>query len=1686
MVRTSVRFWVRIACLVHLCFWGASAFAAPSGQVASAEIYSPRGGGEHHGEDGVGSRPCGPGVVSLPHFFILNRGQLPRDILFYEKNTGSGVFFTREGVSFAMRGADGRYLPAGRVRPQKMGSEMHVEGESPLIGKVHYLLGNAPQRWYRDIPTYASVLYQDAYPGIDIRFYRTTPIFEYDVVVHPGADPAQVRMEVGDARSFELSPDGTLVVQLASGATLTHGKPSIYQFIDGQKREIAGRFRVYETAQEVSCEGERHPGRGDALKVVYGFEVGRYDERHSLIIDPPLLSYASFLGGTEDDYAYDIALDQAENIYITGETASSDFPAGSSHEGVFAGGGSDVFVVKLDPTGSTMLYSAFLGGNDKDRGYSLAVGKNGYVYVAGLTYSADFPVLNAVQTALAGWYDAFVVALDTSGGGLVYATYLGGSKGDAAYALALDESGRVLVTGVTGSSDFPLANPLQSKLGGGNDVFLARLSPSGQTLLNSTYWGGKGNDFGRAIGLDSIRNVYVAGHTASVDFPLFPKGNSLQPQFGGGNADAFVSKFNAGISAAAFSTYLGGTAHDAAWGLSVDSEGRVSLTGDTNSTDFPTVNALQPSFGGGSMDAFVCRLDAAGTGLIFSTYLGGGAPDYGRGTALDAQGYLLITGETASTDFPLVNPLQTKHRGLGDVFLTRLAPSGEVLAYSTYLGAVGWEWGHAVAVDATGKAFIVGATNSAYFPTKDPFQRTMGGGADGFVAKVAPTTRYTITASTGANGGSIQPSGKVAVSEGDDQDFMFYPNPNYCVANVVVDGESVGNPDYYTFYDVGAKHTIWAYFKLVSHTVTASAGEHGNITPLGEVSIKHGGTKSFNIVTEEDYHTADVLVDGMSVGAVKWYTFENVTKNHTIHATFALDTHKITATAWTNGRITPSGTVIVDHGSDQAFTITPHEGYEVADIVVDGTSVGAVTSYVFHNVVRNHTIRAGFRALKSANGEIPARRRVLLAANERGLDTAVDVVPELIPSSLSATKYTITASAGDHGSIIPSGAVLVTAGGSKAFTIDPDDNYTVKDVKVDGISVGVKRYYYFQNVTTDHTIEASFALKTYTISVIVKPNGKIVPPGKLMVSHGGSQTFIITPNDGYVVIDVKVDGISVGSVTSYTIDNVTGPHTIVAHFGRAPLTVTATAGENGAISPAGTSTVPRNTQISYDIFPDEGFHVEDVLVDGKSVTPRTRYSFKNVTENHSIHAKFAQNESPDYLIGTFGVPTGDWSLLRLAGFNLLLVGEGDFHRSRAYSLKKLYSFNLGKDAVPDIPSLTELFDHYSSLGDVYGYYLFGDVNLERRHYADELRAAFGLASGSAPHPMVGIESLSGDKGNEEVVSQNFNTYEGFIYYYPLMRRGGMSLAHMLEIQKEIAEDRRQAGRSTYLDVQAVWQDWYAQIIKLNEVDSRALLYPDGQVLRMLIHYAVATGANGYRLYSADEVSGDDESDVERLPAAAQATLEMKPLRWVMSQAIKKAEFFSLSDGSYGTLIRTPTVDVYFIFYADQNSYYHPSIASLQSSVSAVMNVNAYQSVRQYSPMTLKNVTAADALTIRQDEALVLIGLKEGGSEALFELSAEDKQSLATILDQRVGALRVNLQIMGVSALPAVPSGFSNLEERLTKLLAHLDTLNETKRNAWLARLSDLPTDGQILNSMYLNGLLNNPYPVGAINFYYHE
>ena len=376
------------------------------------------------------------------------------------------------------------------------------------------------------------------------------------------------------------------------------------------------------------------------------------------------------------------------------------------------------------------------------------------------------------------------------------------------------------------------------------------------------------------------------------------------------------------------------------------------------------------------------------------------------------------------------------------------------------------------------------------------------------IAASFAATTFTITASAGPNG-SIAPNGAVVVNEGADQSFTITPDTGFHVADVLVDGISVGAVTSHTFTNVIANHTIAASFAATTYTITASAGANGSIAPNGAVVVNEGANQSFTITPDAGFQVADVLVDGISIGAVTSHTFTNVTANHAIAASFAATTFTIIASAGANGSIAPNGAVVVNEGANQSFTITPDAGFHVADVLVDGISVGAVTSHTFTNVIANHTIDASF---------------------------AVDVT------------FTITASAGANGSIAPSGEVVVNEGADQGFTITPDAGFHVADVLVDGNSIGAVTSHTFTNVVANHTIDASFAATTYTITASAGANGSIAPNGAVIVNEGANQTFTITPDPSFYVASVLVDGNSVGQVTTFTFNNVTSNHTIVATF----------------------------------------------------------------------------------------------------------------------------------------------------------------------------------------------------------------------------------------------------------------------------------------------------------------------------------------------------------------------------------------------------------------------------------------------------------------------------------------------------------------------------------------------------------
>ena len=443
---------------------------------------------------------------------------------------------------------------------------------------------------------------------------------------------------------------------------------------------------------------------------------------------------------------------------------------------------------------------------------------------------------------------------------------------------------------------------------------------------------------------------------------------------------------------------------------------------------------------------------------------------------------------------------------------------------------------------------------------------------------------YTIIATAGENG-SIVPPGSLEVSHGSNQAYTITPEEGYHIADVLVDGISVGAVPTYTFSNVTAAHSIEAVFAINTYTIASTAGENGSITPSGSMEFNHGSEQIYTITPAEGYHVADVLVDGSSVGAITSYAFINVTTAHSIEAAFAINTYEISATAGENGSVTPSGSIEMNHGSEQVYTIAPAEGYHVADVLIDSISVGAVTSYTFTSIVAGHSIEAIF----------------------------------------AINKYTITATAGENGDITPSGSVEVTHGTDQIYTITPADGYHVADVMVDGISVGAITSYTFSNVTSIHSIEVSFAINTYTIIATAGENGSISPHGSLELSHGSDQAYTITPAEGYHIANILVDGVSVGAVPTYTFSNVTAAQSIEAVFAINTYTIAATTGENGDITPSGSVEVTYGTDQIYTITPAEGYHVADVLVDGTSVGAAASYTFSNISASHNIDAAFAIN-----------------------------------------------------------------------------------------------------------------------------------------------------------------------------------------------------------------------------------------------------------------------------------------------------------------------------------------------------------------------------------------------------------------------------------------------------------------------------
>ncbi|MGA1368764.1 MAG: SBBP repeat-containing protein, partial [Blastocatellia bacterium] len=735
--------------------------------------------------------------ANLPLRFEENRGQLgehAREVAYFARAGSYDLFLTAADLvlRFPVEQGEARAGKADRSPSEPVlrmafrgGQRSTLRGEERLPGESHYLMGSDPAAWRREIPAYRRVRASSVYPGIDVLYYGEEgngKALEYDLVVAPGAVPSSIRIAFSGGGPLTIDPDGAMSLPLG-GRSIRFSAPVAYQeasspsgVVDKGRRQIPCRFRLL-GPDEV------------------GFEVGLYDPSRPLVIDP-VVEYATFLGGGGREAILDLALDAFGGTYLTGWTSSPDFPiqptAPSVRQPVSESGAA--FIVKLDPTGTSLAYSTYLGSQGS-RGVSLAVDLLGAAYVAGNTRDERFPTTpGAFQVRPQGpaeW--PFVLKLDYRGVDLQYSTFLTGLEGAQVAGIAADRFGSAFVTGLARAGFPTTPGAVQAEYRGGlGDAFVAQLDAQGSRLIYATYLGGADLDQGRAITVDPAGNAYVTGTTTrSVVFSMQQVGAAdsvLTSNFAStagfpvtpgavqavlrGRSDLFVTGIRPGGGDFLYSTLLGGSGQEtipadesfSGRTIAVDALGQVHLTGTTTSLDFPTTPAAYRRELSGESDVMLVKFQADGSRLLYSTLLGGNQRESGRALALDSEGNAYVTGWTSSPDFPVTGdqlvpaPLPTTPQPAA--FLTQVDVTGSRVLSSTLLGGSGADQAFGLAVDRFGHAYLAGATTSANFPIVRPgFQQSLQGSQDGFVVKLQPggggMAVNSIHPTVGGDGGTV-------------------------------------------------------------------------------------------------------------------------------------------------------------------------------------------------------------------------------------------------------------------------------------------------------------------------------------------------------------------------------------------------------------------------------------------------------------------------------------------------------------------------------------------------------------------------------------------------------------------------------------------------------------------------------------------------------------------------------------------------------------------------------------------------------------------------------------------------------------------------------------------------------------------------------------------------------------------
>lgn len=701
--------------------------------------------------------------------FIPNRGQLVDskgrtrpDLLYSAESNGAKVFIRSNAISYVFeRYADrsssarrdehsaeerscrqevaSRLVEQWRMDVELLGSRapMDVIEEERETGVRHYYLAHCPEG-ILDVPTYRRVRLKEVYPHIDMIFHLADGGMKVDFVVRPGGRPADIRLRYVAADEVRLTEEGGIRATTPIGE-LIEGAPVSFQTIGGSQRPVATRFRI---------DGG-----------IVTFDVGDYDARETLLIDP-VLRWATYYGGANSEQLLGgdpTEVDRSGNALVTGYVDGASFPATPGAHQPNYGGSQDGFLVKFD-TGGRLRWATYYGGSGQELPHGVVSDAERNVFIAGHTQSEDLPTsIGAFSRGLSGGRDAFVVKFD-SNGVRRWGTYYGGTAFDDGYGLAADSSGSVAMLLTTRSSrlhtDGMLAKPTPGGIASdeGNDMLLAKFDARGD-LLWATYYGGSSIDYGYAVGTDTSQAIIISGWTYSTDLPLT---NPVQSKLAGG-ADAFVAKFDVN-GVRLWSTYYGGpnrendhTADLGSVGVSTDREGNVFVGGVVANGGFPTTPwAAQPNYGGGSADGYVIKLDPRGA-LRWATYVGGNGEDVGTGVAAKQDGAVLLTGWTQSSDLPVTSDCaQCRSRGSRDAFIVRMSAEGK-REYVDYFGGEHNDEGFGISFDPRGAVVLAGNTRSHEFPVLDAAQQRKGGGADfssdSFVALFFDPVRVIITAS---------------------------------------------------------------------------------------------------------------------------------------------------------------------------------------------------------------------------------------------------------------------------------------------------------------------------------------------------------------------------------------------------------------------------------------------------------------------------------------------------------------------------------------------------------------------------------------------------------------------------------------------------------------------------------------------------------------------------------------------------------------------------------------------------------------------------------------------------------------------------------------------------------------------------------------------------------------------------